>query len=671
MRHAPILKSKYFGALTNSETISSKLISNNNSNKFEILISYNNLLFLINTRSLIKKEIPNELKKKHMIRAIVCNDEYKCIGYKNGRVTINNKSIKIGNKTISYLYFQDVYLIIGSYKHLYFYNLETQEMNSIFNNNLIKDMIVDNTKVYVLCTENIIRIYEKNELIFLKALKEAYFGIFIINDYIYIYNKSNIIKIDKTNETSVLNLKNIIKIKSEDNNIYILTEKKIYTFSLKFENKSVINLQTKYIDFHIINSEICLIGLNNSICVYKKDQSFRNLILHETSINNIIFIKNIIITISEYFIISYFKEDGDYIQKNIYKSFNKIISSYEKDENIELLIEGGILLKIDINLNIIKEDEINIKIKSIDSSKTHLIEVFEDNVKVYLLNNKLNESKIKKHKTSEIRIYEPEIIFAKLCHDFIGISTMSNKFYIYTTEGERICEIFGHSLPVIDFDIQNKSIITRGADKLCKLWGLEFGELRNTFYDEGPIKFLPSDSNSKDILLISGSSYYKNYEKIGNLKAIETINNIIVNNETIYRFGKTIEVMKIGDTFFKEISSSSDETELILKTVEDFTELLENSENDIFRNKLKDEILNTEAIEINRIINHMTKKEVKCLIPILDEMKDDNLIILCRWIIQIIRTHQLNDEKMKNILEYLKNRVRGLQLNLEKVFTNL
>lgn len=84
-----------------------------------------------------------------------------------------------------------------------------------------------------------------------------------------------------------------------------------------------------------------------------------------------------------------------------------------------------------------------------------------------------------------LNVPEP-VVAAKFtpCGLSFCVSALDNKIYVFNFPGLDLrISLYGHSLPVRSFSISEDSrlLLSCGADKLVKLWGLEFGECKKTF----------------------------------------------------------------------------------------------------------------------------------------------------------------------------------------------
>ncbi|KAF7701726.1 U3 small nucleolar RNA-associated protein 12 [Cucumispora dikerogammari] len=521
---------------------------------------------------------------------------------------------------------------------------------------------------------------------------------------------------------------------------------------------------------------------NKTICIKdnKKIYDKKTLSLHTSSINNILFFNDRMYSISDWNIISYpiikSYNNTSYIKPiNSYTFDTRILSSCLNYNTLYVLTENNVLTYFDTNLSKVGEEAVKPNLKSIDCMWKYLMYVYDQYIEIFELMlmrdkermrggvpakgykskgktilssdntpNTKNISSIKKVKTStafsskindkkvcKITINVPNIAFAKLSPTtytnnndslpcIVGVSTFTNEFHLYdVVTGDLLHTLYGHTLPVVDFDIHvgNKIIITSSGDKVYRLYGLEYGEIRKRFVslagvtkigagenvtsvNGGPVVFVddtdwdPNNStsnidkarvsaqiykpeltntntNNTDTFIITSLSYYTASEKIATINTIESVKCIKVYKGLIYRAGLSIEAIVVSDsntsnnrgglynTLYSNINyenelSSGSETDVLNKNSlsEHMSDLLEcvyneNEEYSLNRdggvvgnlgvwdynirniNKVRDRILTTHALSINKIVKGLSNIELWKLVRVLSYMAYGGYISLC------------------------------------------
>ena len=273
--------------------------------------------------------------------------------------------------------------------------------------------------------------------------------------------------------------------------------------------------------------------------------------------------------------------------------------------------------------------------------------------------------------------YSPEGLFSVSCID--------GKVYIYniidfncsTEIRQKFC-LYGHSLPVryFSFSPDNKVVITCGADKLIKVWGMDFGECRKTILGNSEnIHYIPSTifklwfyNNQETNELI----YNNKFKKLKTFKVfdggiIQSSNQYLVctENQGIALFTmddhellpcekKVYETMIYKEDFITKIENYSKFISILEK--------LKTPTDDGF-NQLYEFVTAIDFIEIKQFLHVLDSEAIYILIELIAKNIDKNIIINARLFKELYTYHKnilLAYPNIKNVINALIKKIGDL-----------
>lgn len=576
------------------------------SNSKSTIIQYNNLSFIsynkaVNIWNLKTSTLIKSIRhKKYLVTVFSINEDFLIIGFNNGLIQIYKLDeyekyleYRIHSKRIVSLIYEGKVITSASSDGLvYKYDLGLETSTKITQTNAI-DVIDSNRNIIAIgtgdCTFTTVKDDKEHAYILNNRLK--YLSILDDNNFLFIF-RDNDIKIYNAENDIYKDCKKLKKIKSIrriNNTLYILGDKKLFSFIIKFEKGvySLVELTTidakqSVIDFSIINSQVGFITKDNS---YIKDKL--ELEYHKYDITEIKKDKNNRIC-------SFSKDK--LIIWNIYEDklsfYNQIKISEGSDfciyEDFYVLCDKQKIyfynmhnLKIHKELNIEDSGSINVKMSTSEYSKEFTdskqeILAIAINQKVNFYNKELEviDSLDLQDFVSSIAIYNGNL--------FIGL--LNPKVYIYDNNKDLLKTLYGHSLPVININVNDKLIYTIGADKMLKIWGLDFGDCRKSIIinESRNIQLVASN------LFIVGSSILKYYHgfKIYHEKKYFDCQLLFLDEDYLIGSSENVlNIFSIDKYELEKIDEDSEDSEIMETNVIGITDLTKYEE---FLNILED-----------------------------------------------------------------------------------
>lgn len=91
----------------------------------------------------------------------------------------------------------------------------------------------------------------------------------------------------------------------------------------------------------------------------------------------------------------------------------------------------------------------------------------------------------------------------KFYNNFLLVGLLNSKVYIFDSNKDLYKTLYGHALPVTNIDVRNNLIFTIGADKMLKIWGIDFGDCRKSIIsnESENIQFI-----NEDFFIMGGTS---------------------------------------------------------------------------------------------------------------------------------------------------------------------
>ncbi|WUR02916.1 U3 small nucleolar RNA-associated protein 12 (UTP12) [Vairimorpha necatrix] len=463
-------------------------------------ISYNNSINIWDFRSsTLLKSITN---KKHSVSCFNISEKYLFVGFWNGLIKIYKndfeyeKILKYRNHTkrIISIKEENNFIISASSDGLvYKYDLELEKSSKIFQTSPIDVFDTKNDLVVVGtgdCTFTMLKDEKEHSIILDNRLK--FLSILDDNNFLFVFRDNNIqiydLKQDKFKECK--KFKKIKSVKRVADLLYILSDKKFYIFEIKntkngyiLVDQNSLDCKSNVIDFSKINQEFFFITKDNSYIKNKLEIGY-----HKENIINLEKDENerICSFSKDKLIIWNVTEDKFVFYNQILVSegkslciFNECYVIAERDRILFVNIND---LKIKKIIEIEENGNNNIFISKSQNSENFLNNKKEelcDDFLAIAINSKVDflDKNFDVFDTLELEDY---VSCLKIFNEFIFIGLLNSKVYIYDKNKDLYKTLYGHALPVINIDVTDKLIYTIGADKMLKIWGLDFGDCRKS-----------------------------------------------------------------------------------------------------------------------------------------------------------------------------------------------
>lgn len=650
-----------------------------------LLISHDNLLLFFDVQT---EKVVNKIgiEKKKIISSYCEIDGNFVIGYDDGSLyQFNNKNEKnfgcrLSKKKITGLFVQNNLLYVGTVngyvfvydllKNTVVYTFE-REKSSLYG-------LRHNDKVFVNIAKNTFCIFEfeKKAPVKIEEIESKIVDFGICEDVLvlldengkfYFYNLDKFEFFDNN-----LTIKSVKSLYFTENQFFAISpNKKVYEFSVKKEFSTLKITENNVTDCSVMkmagsNGDIFVFSTNNQIYKISSGEKRSILQFHSTEIKDLKIIDSFVFTLSDEKIIKWGLPEYEESDKYELEYINSYVFEYktscltEFNGNICIFDSEGIKMISKIDFSSIQEK----KIENINfiCAQGELLAV-GSGTKVTIFDKNFK-------KMSEI-FDESDISFLKFSNNMklLGIANLSNKINIYdVSAGHQLMSLYGHALPVRSFDFcpDDKSLISCSADKLVKIWGVEFGECRKTL-QENTSKVIYMKHN-KDLFFIANENikFFKKNDKIKEFKNFR-IKSFEFNDNFLIAVGKFgIDLYRMNKYELLEDSSSEFDEDLEIedqKKHDRFEKALEKSfeENDF--TDLLYEFENIDLAEINSLIKLLDKSSLIQILKMLQKHSEMPTIPTIRIFLSIIQHHKAfcqENEMVHSIYFSLFARVKGL-----------
>jgi len=527
----------------------SKLLTGLICNRYSSIQQDNNLSFIsLFNRLNVWNNNTQELvlsygTQKHRISCFFVNENFALIGYENGVVEIASrdeqksiKVLKLHGKRVTQIRTENDLVISSSLDGtLCSYDVVLEEVRFYYhgNSSAIENFYVAGSKIVAICSDKSLKVWKIHE----ETLFDAFVFDGPIFDALGINNKAFVIL--KTGDSFLLdfqdkNLKNFEKFKNprnlrmKCNKVIVQCQRKtsVFAYSADFNLTFVQRIASSpdFVNFDFFDEKIFFISKSNKIVCDGKINDFG---YHQNQIVGMKIENNKIYTLSKDRFICWIRS-----QDNPFKD----VEGIQADNHLE---ESMTVNRLDLQRFTLIKD-----LGCFDFFSDFVVFGGERGLEIY--NKKFFElkSQVKAGKVfalaaslsvlavcleSEVKFFNPsfEEIQSISTPDVVThcgfnasaslfvCSCLDNKVYVFNYPSLDLkLSLYGHSLPVRSFDISedSKMILTAGADKLIKLWGLEFGNCLKTYVgDSKNVKFL------KDYLFMfcdNDLQYYNHFQKL-------------------------------------------------------------------------------------------------------------------------------------------------------------
>ena len=224
---------------------------------------------------------------------------------------------------------------------------------------------------------------------------------------------------------------------------------------------------------------------------------------------------------------------------------------------------------------------------------------------------------------------------AALINNKIDVFSMSDP-----SSPSLLFSLYGHSLPVRSFDISsdNRILVSCGADRLVKIWGLEFGECRKTIISDS--YEMCFTYNNMFMTAGDGLNYYENHvnlKKIHNgpctgiISGSDFVCGVMENGLVLFRMGKyelmadeTEELKLMGAEMVPGVADHEKYSRFL-----DQLERVSEGETELI-GSLYSFLEDLEFTELEGFLGFLDDLSIHSLFDLLDRCSEKNVVLNCR-----------------------------------------
>lgn len=490
--------------------------------------------------------------QKHQISCFIVEGGIALIGYENGVVEIvrnyesvmerSSRVLKLHSKKVTHVQKVDDFVISSSSDGtLCAYDLLLEEIKLYFEGNSasICHFFADQDRILAACADKTVKMWRlsSGQVIDAVAFDEHVFAVVARGNealVILMNGDSNLLSLETKEKRQFERFKNQRKLLLKDGKVIVQCQKKtiLYSISSKhdlglapFERMST---SQDYVDLDYVSSCVVFISRKNKIQYGSETIDFG---FHEEEILDIRIDHNKVFTLSKDRIVYWIRG-----QENPFEGAGKVEDIQAEEEQYVhdyLDLHSFVAVKDATCLELFDDFIVIGSSKGIRMLSRKFFELGQELPLGNVLSLSAFGSVLAVSIGTAIRFYDPTFqeVGARDVPDTITCSRFSedgtlfvcscidNKVYVFTYPSMELktC-LYGHSLPVRRLDISrdSKLLLTAGADKLIKIWGLEFGECRKTLLGNSrSVEFI---NNTLFMFCDRGVEYYDGSKKLKSFK---------------------------------------------------------------------------------------------------------------------------------------------------------
>lgn len=636
---------------------------------------------------------------KHPVSSFIIIGSLLIIGYDNGLIeTIDDKNdsrkIRIHKRRVTDIIESEYGFISSSADgSICLFDILLGEPKIFYEGNSVaaEKIIIENGRLIALCVDKSLKIWSIEN----KDLEDA----IVFDDYLFnfIAQGNEILAIQRNGESFIVDLitkerksfecfKKIRNMIRRNNKLIIHMQKKIAIFNITKEQSLGLfavdrkNISDTLIQVDCYFNDLIFLTKNNSIEVLGQKNTQ---IAHSSEILNIKTIENTIFSLSTEKMIIWSKDtDNKYsglADDSEISEFGRdtleIISWFAvKKATCFCIFNDFIVVGNNFGLSVYNKNNYELIKEIITDSVTCLcayadilavasassVTFFDDNFDQV---NNLNLCDIS--------------IFAKFSPDGRNfcVSTLDNKIHIFNfPELDLRISLYGHSLPVRSFAISpdSKYILSCGADKLVKLWGLEYGECKRTYIgNANSIAFI-----SDKLFIFTEKNevqYYEGNKKLRSFKSFLPGVISLSGDFFIISSERGLSLFKMNKYEYMGDDLSDDEDEVLARDIanpdayDKFLEYIEKLEVDFSQTTIElfyEFLEKTELSELLQLLYVLDCSSIHILISVVGKMADRNIILNARLFTQLFKFHGhlcISHSEFFEIRDVLLKKVAGLR----------
>lgn len=643
-------------------------------------ISVNNQINIWNIRfSEILRTVCG-IKKK--ITSFDHSDGVLVIGYENGIVQIHSDrvlSFRPHSKRVVRIVKAEDYVISASAdSSVILYDLVTGEIAVKFEGNgaCVDDIVVYSHRIFAICTDNTLKVWDirdkhvRSVHVFKKPLK----GVTIEGTSAILFFKDGeciFYDLEEKSGHHFIKFKKLRNIKREGRKLFVQCKSKLHVYeidmkeSIVLRNLEVISSSDRYVDFDIMPGCGFIFVTNENCWELVKDGKTYSFGCHRSEILDFEVREGRLVTFSRDKIIFWNLEDV-----KIERAGSIQIKDGDKmclwNDNIVVGGIFGFACYSILSYDLILEEGIG-TVSAVCSNENELA-IGKDNTVLFYNKN------YKVVRTLETDENVCSMGMSAKC-SILCVGLLDCKVYVYDLDSLTLkVVLYGHSLPVRSMGISpdGLELLTCGADKLLKMWGIQFGECRKTFVgDARNVEYL-----NKSLFMFSSGKiqYFRRYDKLKEFRHSNS-NIVKVRDDLLVSCGKfNIDVYRM-DKYEFQGGESSDEEEEVLKVMK----IVNHKKYDEFLlglERLSEEfsddnigsffkiLAEIDFCELDKFLCLLSAFDIAQIMSVLDVCNDRNIILTARVFASLIRLHKeicVSHIRFKHMLKAITEKVNEIR----------
>lgn len=671
-------------------------------------LSYVSLFNRVNVWNIRTQELVLSFgTQKRQISCFVVEGDLALIGYENGAVEIarnfgnmeegSSRVLKLHSKRVTDLHkIDDLVISSSSDGTLCAYDLVLEEVKIRFGGNSasIDNFSVDQSSIMAACGDKTVKVWKlsSEQLFDVVAFDECVFAVAARgNEALVILRSgnSNLLNLETKEKRQFERFKNQRKLLLKDGKVIVQCQKKTVLYDVSEGHGLRLTLSGKmdtsqdYVDFDYSDGSLVFISKKNRIHHGSMTVDFG---FHEEEVLDIRVDHNKIFTLSKDRIVCWIRG-----QEN---PLNEI----EKFEGIETLEEQYVRDCLDLHGFIAVRNATCfelfgdfIVVGGPEGVQVLDKKFFEPRSEIPLgsvLSLSAINSVLAVCVDTTVRFYDstfretnakdmPDtVVCSRFSEDGASFvcSCLDNKVYVFSYPPMELktC-LYGHSLPARHLSISrdSKLLLTAGADKLIKIWGLEFGECRKTLL--GNSKNVEFMNGTLFMFCDKGIEYYDNTKK---LKSFKVFSPGLVKFGTDYMVatserGLSLFTMNRYELIAEE--NSSDIDDVAIRTVANaqdydaFLDHLQRAEKDPGAPVISEFYTFLENSDMNELREYMYVLDhtfIRLILGTIEANLSKNPIVNTRILMQLLKSHRnvcLSTDAFYRIRDELLKKVRDLR----------
>ncbi|KAF9761507.1 U3 small nucleolar RNA-associated protein 12 [Nosema granulosis] len=626
--------------------------------------------------------------RKQKVSFFAIEEDLLIIGYKNGLIEVVNEAegdnvkYRPHKKQINYLKKIDsLVLSVCAEGSIVLYDLVLETIKTRYKGNTycIDSCACNGSIIVTGCSDSTLKIWDldsediKDTIVFDRRMRD----IFIIEKYILVFfmdGDTLIIDLESKETQQWIKFKKIRSIKLTNSTLSILTNKKLSQFETKVTSKLILveidnqKTENRYVDVDFYNESNIYIAMDNEFEI-KSQANTHNISYHAQNIISVCSDPNNNICSFSLDKLVVWDVNGDALERI---GCIEVVEgeAFACFKDYYVIGTKNALNFYNINTrDLVLSKEMNVR--ALDAGSNCLV-VGSENTVIFF------DEKLEIYEEFDA---EDLVSYVKLSEDLnlLFVSKLNSKVHAYElpTLDQKLV-LYGHSLPVkhIAISPDGKNIITTGADKVIKIWGIQFGECRKTIVnDTQNTEYINSD------LFMVGTNTIRYYNKFDIIKEFKYKSNYVkLLGEYLFSiFENSISLFKMDKYELNVEDSSEDsdeelqkETQIVnTKKYDEFLSLVEDLEDGKFKTttnctieRFYNFIDRISFSEIDSYLILLSASNVDTILKTLRHYLDNNPILISRILITLVTQHKditTQNSNFKFIVENLKIKIKEIR----------